>query len=291
MVFISAVLFYIRDDLSYLYRLYERYYDTPSELNLRSYVADIEAKEVKGVKDNLSGLTWSDKHRLLFAVVNNPPEVVWLTPDGERVGSLSIPEITDPEAVAWVGDDLFRIGSEKEGNAWLVNLDILKGTYHLLSNISLKDYTRSNNKGLEGLAWDKEKKVLFAAKEKKPMMISWMDVQSEENSVSALPTSTTSSIRDVSGLHYNSPTSSLLVLSDESKKILEINSQGQVTDHLYLNAGWSGLTEDIPQAEGIALDDKGNLYIVSEPNLFYRFTKPQNGRTTMLGGDPIYFQS
>lgn len=276
-VFISAVLFYIREDVRYLYRLYERYNEKPSALNLRAYVADIEKKEVKGIKDNLSGLTWSDKHRLLFAVVNNPPEVVWLTPDGERVGSLPISEITDLEAVEWVGDNLFRLGSEKEGSAWLVNIDILKGTYELLSNIPLKGYTRPGNKGLEGLAWDAESKVLFAAKEKKPVMISRVDVHSEENSIPALLTSVTSSIRDVSGLHYHFPTSSLLVLSDESKKILEINSQGRVSDHLYLNAGWSGLTEDIPQAEGIALDDADNLYIVSEPNLFYRFTKKQNG--------------
>lgn len=200
-------------------------------------------------------------------------------PDGERTGSLSIPEITDPEAMEWMEDNLFRVGSEKEGSAWLVNIDILKGTYQLLSSIQLKDYTRPGNKGLEGLAWDKENQVLFAAKEKKPVMISRVDVQSEENSVSTLPTSATTSVRDVSGLHYHSPTASLLVLSDKSGKVLEINREGLVTDRLYLNAGWAGLTQNIPQAEGIALDDAGNLYIVSEPNLFYRFTKKQNGRT------------
>lgn len=280
-VVIFSVLFYIREDIRYLYRLYERYNDKPSALNLRAYMADIEGKEVKGVKDNLSGLTWSDKHRLLFAVVNNPPEVVWLTSDGVRTGSLPIPEITDPEAVEWMGDNLFRVGSEKEGSAWLVNIDILKGTYQLLSDIKLEGYTRPGNNGLEGLAWDKENQVLFAAKEKKPVIISRVDVRREENSVSTLPASVTSSVRDVSGLHYHSPTASLLALSDESNKVLEINSEGEVTDRLYLNAGWAGLAEDIPQAEGIALDDEANLYIVSEPNLFYRFTKKQNGRTRL----------
>ncbi|ECB6368198.1 Putative inner membrane protein [Salmonella enterica] len=270
-VFILAYLFYIREDIHYLYRLYERYNDTPSPLNLRAYVADIEGKEVKGVKDNLSGLTWSDKHKLLFAVVNNPPEVVWMTPEGERTGSLLIPEITDPEAVEWMEDNLFRVGSEKEGSAWLVNIDILKGSYQLLSNIKLEGYTQPGNKGLEGLAWDKDNQVLFAAKEKKPVIISRVDVQREKYSVSTLPASVTSPVRDVSGLHYHSPTASLLVLSDESKAVLEINNEGEVTDRMYLNAGWAGLAEDIPQAEGIALDDSGNLYIVSEPNLFYRF--------------------
>ncbi|EMK6321008.1 SdiA-regulated domain-containing protein [Salmonella enterica] len=40
-----------------------------------------------------------------------------------------------------------------------------------------------------------------------------------------------------------------------------------------LRRGHCGLRRDIPQAEGIASDDWDTLWIVSEPNLFYRFTR------------------
>ncbi|MBW6114298.1 SdiA-regulated domain-containing protein, partial [Pseudomonas aeruginosa] len=39
---------------------------------------------------------------------------------------------------------------------------------------------------------------------------------------------------------------------------------------LTLRGGNHGLTDDVPQAEGLAMDDRGSLYVVSEPNLFYR---------------------
>jgi uncharacterized protein YjiK len=34
------------------------------------------------------------------------------------------------------------------------------------------------------------------------------------------------------------------------------------------------LQKTVPQAEGIAMDDDGTMYLVSEPNLFYVFKKP-----------------
>ncbi|TZG04712.1 hypothetical protein F0A02_26035, partial [Salmonella enterica subsp. enterica serovar Typhimurium] len=52
----------------------------------------------------------------------------------------------------------------------------------------------------------------------------------------------------------HAPTDSLLVLSDESKMILEVSSEWRVRDRLFLTAEWSGLR------------------VVSEPNLFYKFS-------------------
>ena len=40
-----------------------------------------------------------------------------------------------------------------------------------------------------------------------------------------------------------------------------------------LLGGFNGLKKTIPRAEGVTMDEAGTLYMVSEPNLFYRFEK------------------
>ena len=80
-------------------------------------------------------------------------------------------------------------------------------------------------------------------------------------------------VRDLSSLQYDQHSGHLLALSDESRLVLEINSDGRPISTLSLLGGRNGLEKGVPQAEGVALDDRGRLYLVSEPNLFYVFEK------------------
>ncbi|MCY1248279.1 putative protein YjiK [compost metagenome] len=66
----------------------------------------------------------------------------------------------------------------------------------------------------------------------------------------------------------------MLALSDESRLILELDIDGRPLSTMSLSKGRQGLQKTVPQAEGIAMDDDGTLYLVSEPNLFYVFKKP-----------------
>lgn len=152
----------------------------------------------------------------------------------------------------------------------------------IISMVKLEGYDKAKNKGLEGTAWDAKNERLYAAKERKPIVIK--EVEMSKNGITrVLPSAITASVSDVSGLEYYAPTDSLLVLSDESKMILEVSSEWRVRDRLFLTAEWSGLREDIPQPEGIAMDNENNLYIVSEPNLFYKFSRDiQNDKNVFL---------
>lgn len=270
-VLLGVILFMVRDDIRYVYQLILKYGDKPSALALSSYKAVIQQKPVAGVESNLSGLTYSAEDRMLFAVINNPPELVWLTTEGPLVGRMPLQGIHDPESIAWSGGNQFQIGSEKDGAVYKTQVDIQRGTMQIISMVKLEGYDKAKNKGLEGTAWDAKNERLYAAKERKPIMIK--EVEMSKNGITrALPSAITASVSDVSGLEYHAPTNSLLVLSDESKMILEVSSEWRVRDRLFLTAEWSGLRDDIPQPEGIAMDNENNLYIVSEPNLFYKFS-------------------
>ncbi|ECT1913017.1 YjiK family protein, partial [Salmonella enterica] len=265
-VLLGVILFMVRDDIRYVYQLILKYGDKPSALALSSYKAVIQQKPVAGVESNLSGLTYSAEDRMLFAVINNPPELVWLTTEGQLVGRMPLQGIHDPESIAWSGGNQFQIGSEKDGAVYKTQVDIQRGTMQIISMVKLEGYDKAKNKGLEGTAWDAKNERLYVAKERKPIMIK--EVEMSKNGITrALPSAITASVSDVSGLEYHAPTDSLLVLSDESKMILEVSSEWRVRDRLFLTAEWSGLRDDIPQPEGIAMDNENNLYIVSEPNL------------------------
>ena len=41
-----------------------------------------------------------------------------------------------------------------------------------------------------------------------------------------------------------------------------------------MDAYSDGLKANVPQAEGIAVGSRGEIFLVSEPNLFYRFDPP-----------------
>ena len=81
-------------------------------------------------------------------------------------------------------------------------------------------------------------------------------------------------VRDLSSLQFDERSGHLLALSDESRLLLELDIDGRPISTLSLKKGRHGLKKTVPQAEGVAMDDEGTLYVVSEPNLFYVFKKP-----------------
>jgi uncharacterized protein YjiK len=81
---------------------------------LPEYRARIDALPVATVKDNLSGLTYDERRGHLWAVVNNPEELLALGRDGEFIARYPLQGFEDVEGVTYLGDDLLVLTEERQ---------------------------------------------------------------------------------------------------------------------------------------------------------------------------------
>ena len=80
-------------------------------------------------------------------------------------------------------------------------------------------------------------------------------------------------VRDISSVAIDPRSGHTLMLSDESRLLVELDLQGKPRSFISLFGGLNGLVHGIEQAEGVAMDGEGNIYVVGEPNRFYVFSR------------------
>lgn len=279
--------------LAQQYRLFERAWFSVQEwqhgaqwreqsLWLGDYRVVIEAKPIADIRD-VSALTYDPDRRSLFSVTNKPARVIELNLQGELLRTIDLQGFGDPEAIEYVGPDTYVIADEREQRLVKVRIDddtaVLDAADFQQLSLGIG---RNGNKGFEGLAYDAQDQRLLVAKERDPVRI--FEVLGfphiDESKPLALQVNTDPKrdarlfVRDLSSLDFDSATGHLLALSDESRLVIELNAAGEPVSTLSLLRGQHGLQHGVPQAEGIASDQAGNLYLISEPNLFYLFRKP-----------------
>ncbi len=235
--------------------------------------------EVASVKQDLSGITYSAQTDTLFAIKIKPTVIVELDKAGNVIRVIDLDGFGDTEGVAWVDGDRFAILEERRRTLVLVNI----GSDTTVINRSdtdpvLIDAIKSYNRGPEGLGYDPTGSRFFIVKEKQPQQLYQVLFPTglDGSYVVSTPWSIGDSLAgmiDLTGVYYDNGTGHLLVLSQESSRLVEFSMDGTEITHLSFQAGHAGLTETITQAEGVSMDADGNLYICSEPNLFYVFSK------------------
>lgn len=250
---------------------------TDGRLGLADYVATLQAQPIAGVRRNLSGLTWSDTTQTLFAVVNRPATLLELSPEGKLLRSWPVPGGHDTEGISHVEADLFVVADES-GNR-LHWLRVTAAGVQLLDAPAPQVRTEASvldNAGIEGIAWDRRGERLLFGNERLPRQIFAVDAPLHARRVLAArpwePQAWFGLLgNDVAGLAVDQRSGHLLVLSEASAVLTEYDTGGEIVGALPLWAGSAGLRERVPQAEGVAIAPDGTLYVVSEPNLFYRF--------------------
>jgi uncharacterized protein YjiK len=251
---------------------------------LADYQVDIEAKVIEGLNDDVSALTYDPDRNSLFTVTNQKAQLIELSLDGELLRRIDLHGFGDAEAIEYISQGLYVITDERRQRLIKVRVDDATTELHAdqAQQFSL-GIGLNGNKGFEGLAYDSVGQRLFVAKERDPIRIYEIhgfprrDPQ-EPFAVHVVDNQQRDAglfVRDLSSLQFDERSGHLLALSDESRLVLELNVEGQPISSLSLLRGRNGLKRSVPQGEGIAMDSQGTLYLVSEPNLFYRFKKPE----------------
>jgi uncharacterized protein YjiK len=266
------------DDRGVLWVL-ERF-ESPAERQesiwLPDYRAVIDAKVLPGMeKDEASDLAYDPQSKTLFSVMGNKPFLVELTLQGDVLRKMPLVGWSNPEGVTVMGNGLLAIVDEREHMLSIVKVDA--DTRELnIADFPKYDLgpSKDQNKAFEAIVWDSRNQQMMLGEERPPALFTWKsnDGQTLTGDKQKLANDELD-IRNLSALAIDPRTGHTLVLSADSHLLLELDEKGEQVSFMTLLGGFNGLKKTIPRAEGVTMDDAGTLYLVSEPNLFYRFEK------------------
>ena len=248
-------------------------------LNLGRYRVDIEAVALEGVGDDLSALTFNAERNSLFGLLNGRAELLEISLDGQVLRRVRIEGVKDMEGLTHIGGNRYVIAEERHQRLRLIELpeagDSLDVTDAPRLTLAIDE---PGNKAFEGLSWDARHQHLLLVRERDPLRV--MIVDGFVNGASPARIDVTEKsvfeeqhlfVSDLSSVVADEHSGHLLLLSDESHMVVEYDRQGKALSLLGLRRGFHGLQQTVPQAEGLAIDAQRRIYVVSEPNLFYRF--------------------
>jgi uncharacterized protein YjiK len=235
---------------------------------------------VTGLDDNASGLAYSPESDTLLMAIDSPPSIVELDLEGRPRRTIDMVGFEDLEGIAHWKNKWFGVVEERRYRLCLVAIDATtrRITYERVPKFQVETKT-GDNSGLEGIAIDPTRHQFFCLKEKRPRKIYQFPAPTARDAAVrpthpwSIPDEEDGGLDDLSGIHFDPRTGHFLILSHQSAAVQEYSADGKKIAQLSLKSGSAGLKYGIPKAEGITMDAKGHLYICSEPNLLFMFSK------------------
>lgn len=223
---------------------------------------------IDAIEDNLSGLTYHPGSDHLYAVLNNPEEIIELNKQGEILRRISLKGFIDTESIDYIGNGLFVVSEERRHRLVFFYLDSETASidYANTQHIPL-DWASDENKGMEGVAWS-ARYGFFVLQEQPPKLVHHTMHDAEPRLDAArLNDRLPFAVSDYAGISMlQADQEYLLVLSEESHNLHALSLQGAPVSKLSLKTGLFNLWPLMKQPEGVAVDNDGNIYIVGEPN-------------------------
>jgi uncharacterized protein YjiK len=238
-----------------------------------------------------SAVTWNWDTNSLFVIGDGSTSIVQVDLQGKLIDSMTLalgssPQGTafyDTEGITYVGNGQFIVVEERYRTVSL--LTYAAGTTLQYADVPhIKLGTTVGNIGIEGISWDPSTGGIIAVKEKTPLGIFQTTLDFANGTASNGSPSTVNSVdlfnpaplglqdfADVfalSGIANPGAADAghLLVLSQESGRILEVDRSGTIFSSLDipLLPGTGGLSVADQQHEGLTMDANGWLYTVAE---------------------------
>jgi uncharacterized protein YjiK len=226
--------------------------------------------------DQTSGLTWNPATGTLFTVTGRNPQLIEFSPGGVVLRRVRLIGFSDPEAVEALDDGRMAIVDERRRLVAVFRLSLDVESVDL-ADIASYDlgFEGAGNKGFEGLAWNPRTRRLLLSKERDPQGLFELSIPDDGGLAGALKSLPDQPllVRDISSVAVDPRTGHTLMLSDESRLLVELDLQGRPRSFISLFGGLNGLVDGIDQAEGVAMDERGDIYVVGEPNRFYVFSR------------------
>ncbi len=247
-------------------------------LQLNNFELAAGPTAIETIADDLSGLTYNELTGTLFGISNGVTRMFELNKDGSHLRTIALNGFEDTEGLVWIGGNEYFVLEERRGRAVKITVTENTETVTYPDTYIQLDGTWGNNLGIEGIAYEADNNSLLIVKEKLPSVLFRVDIP-EEFPATVTPTTpfdinvNNFGCSDFSGLHLHQ---NLLILSHEGRALVQTDMTGSEISRIDLSDdGANGTLESgLLQAEGITVDDDGNIYVVSEPDIFYQFTNP-----------------
>jgi uncharacterized protein YjiK len=249
--------------------------DRQQSIWLPDYHAVIDAKPLPGMeKDEASDVVYDPQTKTLFSVMGKNPFLAELSLQGDVLRKIPLVGWSNPEGVTVLGNGLLAIVDERDHLITIAKVDA--DTRELnIANFPKYDLgpSKDQNKAFEAVTWDSSNQQLLLGEERPPALFAWKGDGKALSGDKIKLASHALDVRNLSALSIDPRTGHMLVLSADSHLLLELDKKGEQVSFMTLLGGFNGLNKTIPRAEGVTMDEAGTIYIVSEPNLFYRFEK------------------
>ena len=251
-----------------------------TSIGLQNYVLTgnhaLETLDGRGLE--ASAVTYARDRDTLFFVGDEGLGVVEITPSGQTVGSMAFtgwPAASsnhDAEGLAYLGNGVLVVAEERLQDA-------LRFTYSAGGSVNLGNApfvsigADTGNTGIEGIAIDPRNGTFLSVKQAGPQNVlagnltfaaapaggtSTMQPLFDPALLGLASLSDIASLGGVDSLALAPAGDNLLILSLDSRRLVETNRQGQVLSSLDLS---SFSTQAI---EGLTVDEGGTIYLVAE---------------------------